>query len=786
MSTVTRAPSTATSGTPVGTPSPRVTSSLPVRSTKPRPSAAAGARSAGLVLLALAIALGNLNSVLDGAIWWGISVVAMAVVLGTASLTRAFLRARGWGTVVGVAAGVLAITLFFASDTALGGIIPTPDTWERFVSLTADAQLSISVQSIPAEATAGILFLLCWVSAAFAAILDALVVWWRVPALAGLPLVVVLCVPGSISPDLANPLYFAATAVAYLLLLRQTSRRSRPSVTLGLGSVAVLGALLLPLLLPPVVGTSEGSGGTSLAAGINPIITLGDDLRRGETTVALSYNSTSPNGQYLRLTTLEEFDGDQWDPANTDPIAGNDVADFGDAPGLTPEVRTEPAVTSIEINNATGRWLPVPYPATSVTGLTGDWSWEPDGLSVRTDGSNMRGQAYEVQSLDLHPTSDQLEAARSSADNPLATVPAGLDPVVAETAATVVAGETTDYGRAEALQDWFRSGEFRYSEEAPVDDGFDGSGLDVLAPFLEAKAGYCVHFSSAMAVMARTLGIPSRVVVGFLPGEESSGATQEFDESDLGVSAAFTVSSRDLHAWPELYFDGVGWVRFEPTPGRGIEPIYLPAPVDNPSTPDIDESQPSAAPAPTAPPVATTTPTPTPTAGALGAAGDDTTPLSGWVVAAVGVALLLLALPGIARAAKRSRRFAAIRRGERPATAAWREIVDTAHDLGFPSQATSTPRDLERRLGSAAVLPGDAVAALATVRAALELEAYSREGSGSGVTPGTLSTVLRALRRGADVPDRVRAAILPITSFDALQVTRLAASSRWSLAARRR
>jgi transglutaminase-like putative cysteine protease len=778
MSTLTSSPAPTAGPATSTAPAPRTTPPRPARVPDPGPGAGASARSAGITLLALMIAVGSLNSVLDGSLWWAVSVVAMAIVLGAASVTRALLRARVWGTLAGIVVGGLAVTVFFAADTAFGGVIPTADTWERFAELTADAQLSISVQSIPAEATSGILFLLCWVSAALAALLDAIVVWWRRPALAGLPLLVVLCVPGVISPELANPLYFAATAVVYLLLLRQWSRRSRRSVTIGLGAVAVLGAMILPVLLPPVTGTTEGSGGASLAAGINPIITLGDDLRRGEPTIALSYTSTAPNGQYLRLTTLEAFDGDQWDPANTTPVRGNDVADFGDAPGLTPDVRTEPAVTAIDINNATGRWLPVPYPATSVTGLEGDWSWQPDGLSVRTDGSNMRGQAYEVQSLDLHPTSDQLEAAPSSADHPLAAVPAGLDPIVAETAAAVVAGEATDFGRAEALQNWFRGGEFLYSEEAPVEDGFDGSGLDVLGPFLEAKTGYCVHFSSAMAVMARTLDIPSRVVVGFLPGEESSGATQEFDASDLDASAAFTVSSRDLHAWPELYFDGVGWVRFEPTPGRGLEPIYLPAPVDNPSTPGIDESQPSAVPVPTATAVPTSTPTPTPTAGAAAGSGDDTTALSGWVLASVVAALMLLALPGIARAAKRSGRFAAIRRGDYPATAAWREIVDTAHDLGLPSQATSTPRDLVRRLASAAVLDARATAALTQIRVALEQEAYSREGVGA-VNTESLTMVLRALRSGADVSDRVRALVLPITSFDALQVTRLAASSRW-------
>ena len=65
-----------------------------------------------------------------------------------------------------------------------------------------------------------------------------------------------------------------------------------------------------------------------------------------------------------------------------------------------------------------------------------------------------------------------------------------------------------NYDRALALQRYFRSGEFEYSETAPVADDYDGNGLSVIAEFLQRKAGYCVHFSSAMAVMARTLGHP--------------------------------------------------------------------------------------------------------------------------------------------------------------------------------------------------------------------------------------------------------------------------------------
>ena len=69
---------------------------------------------------------------------------------------------------------------------------------------------------------------------------------------------------------------------------------------------------------------------------------------------------------------------------------------------------------------------------------------------------------------------------------------------------------------------------------------------------LRDRKGYCEQFASAMAMMARVVGIPSRVSVGFLPGEQ--------DED------GWKVSIRDMHAWPELYFANYGWVRFEPTP----------------------------------------------------------------------------------------------------------------------------------------------------------------------------------------------------------------------------
>src|SRR5690606_8316283 len=130
-------------------------------------------------------------------------------------------------------------------------------------------------------------------------------------------------------------------------------------------------------------------------------------------------------------------------------------------------------------------------------------------------------------------------------------------PAIAETADEVTAEATNDYDRLIALQAWFRGPEFAYSLDAPVADGFDGTGADAVAEFLDVREGYCVHFASAFAIMARTLDMPSRIVVGFLPGVNTN---ETVDGERVGA-----VSTSMVHAWPEVHFDGIGWVAFEPT-----------------------------------------------------------------------------------------------------------------------------------------------------------------------------------------------------------------------------
>jgi len=126
-------------------------------------------------------------------------------------------------------------------------------------------------------------------------------------------------------------------------------------------------------------------------------------------------------------------------------------------------------------------------------------------------------------------------------------VPAGLPPAVAETAARVVGAESDPYEKAQLLLRHFQTGGYTYSLSPPAGAGHP---LDV---FLTTKIGYCEHFASAMTIMLRTVGVPARMVVGYLGGDYNPNGDY------------YLVRQRSAHAWVEAYVGG-GWLRLDPTP----------------------------------------------------------------------------------------------------------------------------------------------------------------------------------------------------------------------------
>ena len=704
--------------------------------------------SSGLVLVAVAGT--TLSPLLQEFGWWWQLVLVASVIVVAAAVARPLARSSWVPPAVAAGAGILVVTALFAAETAVLGFIPTLETLDAVRELGERGWHSIATQRRPAEAIDGIRYLLCLGFGGAALAMDAAVNALRAPALAGAPLLALTLIPTFVLAELHNPLVFAVCAMLFLALLLVRSRRTGLRTAAGVGAVALLASLTVPIALPDArtpPGTAPG-GPT-----INPIVALGNDLRRDEPTVALVYETTAPAGVYLRIAALDDLRGQAWEPRLEPPIPSNTPAQIGPVPGLGDDVAREQVITGIAISRrVSSAWLPAPYPPTKATGMTGEWTWEPAGLGIRAEVADARGQEYLVESLDIQPTIEQLQSARSLAgafDRRYLDLPGELPGVVRDVAREVTAQASTPFERAVALQAYFRSGEFEYSEQAPVEQGYDGSGAEVLAEFLEAKSGYCVHFSSAMAAMARSLGIPARVAVGFVPGTEFS---------DEGV-IRYRVSTHDLHAWPELYFDGVGWVRFEPTPGRGSTPAYT-----EPELQQQEEAEQAAADAAAeAEDAAEAAPTQAPSiprdetgleAGELQSA-EDSQAAGAWWWGWLALPAAALLVPAVLRLGRQGSRMRAVRRGS--ARAGWAVLVDAALNLGLLDGSTLTPREFAEAI-SGRVRPAaqDAVQRLLT---AVEAEAFAE----TPAAPDTsdVRRVHRALRRAAGPPAVLRELLLP-------------------------
>ena len=714
--------------------------------------------ASGLLLVAIVGGTSSLSALLVGTEWRVVAGALAAVMLASGAIVRSIRRGRNWATLVGLVVGVLALTAYFAPSSALFGFIPTAATFDAVAALQRAGLTSIASQFVPAVADDGILFLVCVGVAAITVAADTLVFVARTPAVAALPLFVLVTIPTFVAPDHVDLVSFAVVTVSWLAILLVSSRRVPSGAAAGMVAAALILALGVPVLLPAVTpGGISATGVGGFAASVNPIVTLGNDLRRPDAQLALTYTTTAPGGTYLRLAVLDDLSGQSWLPTPSNGNPGTDLGNIGPVPGVGADIPVTVRTTDVRVASVSSQWLPVPYAPTKVTGLTGTWTWDRGSLAVSSSRSGLSDQSYEVTSAEIAPSVQQLESAGTEADPQLRRdllVPPNLPAVVAETARTVVGAATTNYAKAIALQSYFTSGQFTYSEKAPVDQGYDGSGAGVLEAFLRVKSGYCVHFASAMTAMARTLGIPARVAVGFTPGQAVAGSG--------GNSLQYTVTTHDLHAWPELYFAGIGWVRFEPTPGRGFAPEFAPLVKDNPATPNVNESIPvpsssrSAVPVPGATPSIPVDAAPVPgsSTGATGGAGASVLALQAALVVFV---LVLLASPAIVRMARRTSRVRAVAAGS--AARAWDEVIDTSRDLRSGPDDSFTPRQVAEALGIGLDPAGRA--ALDRLLASLERESFAAR-AGEPMADDVLQ-VIQSLRRRAGFARRILALAFPLS-----------------------
>ena len=663
-------------------------------------------------------------------------------VLATAAISAHLLavgcRRIGWGTILSAvaSAGGLAIIgpLLLVRDTTWYGL-PTGLTWTTIRLDLVDAWDQFSVVKAPVPAEAGFLaaaliavWIAAWIADTFAFRFDA-VIEAIVPTAGIFLFVSVLSRPDYRLFSCA--VYFAA-ALAFIALhrawlderapgwLTDSPKSSAPTVlrtASRVGVVAVVAALVLGPALPgageePLWDLDTGSGGGTRVT-LSPLVDIRGRLVDNGDQEAFQVATEQPS--YWRLTALDTFDGEIWSSE------GSYAGVSGDLPQTAAPITTgESVIDTFTITGLSSIWLPAAFAPVRVAG-GGNIGFDVESASLITDRESAEGLTYEVTSVLPRLRPEQLDGGGSvgiAADlrERYLQLPRNFPQDLRDRAVEITSSSTSDYQRALALQQFFRDN-FEY--DLTVRAGHDE---DAIRSFLDARRGYCEQFAGTYAAFARSIGLPARVAVGFTQGELTDGV--------------YVVRGKHAHAWPEVWFEGVGWVPFEPTPGRGAPGAQSYTFVE-PQQSTEGESPSSAA--TTAVPGGASASTSIPTGeelaglipGELGGnveavglsdPGDSVWPRRMLVALAVvaGAALLWAVLVPLARRHQRHRRRKAATTPTARVLVAWDEAAEAFTVAGVPPKRPETYREFATRAATATPVSHGTMRALADDASAAE------------------------------------------------------------------
>jgi Transglutaminase-like superfamily/TgpA N-terminal domain len=438
----------------------------------------------------------------------------------------------------------------------------------------------------------------------------------------------------------------------WAMLERPTPLRAVPGIAAG-AAVAALVAAALPgggefeprkLVSPPPLPLVER----------NPLPRLAAFARQQAERELFRHNGGSE--LRLHLVALAGFDGAGWEAAARYRPVGAVASS-----ALPAGQRRTGFTTDVTIRALGGPWLPAPGTPTAVS--LSDARVDADSGSLIVAGGLRSGLRYQVRGTVDTPADADLAVAGAPRVQAYLDVPR-LPYLFFEYVRRVVAGASTPFEQAVLIENAVREAR-RLDSNAPA-----GSSYARLEMFLFGKAGQpgaqagtSEQFATAFAVLARAARLPTRVVVGFRPGERAGDGT-------------WVVRGRDALAWPEVYFTGQGWVPFDPTPS----PRDAAAAADDAKRQVLDRvgqnPPPSPKPKPTAAkptPITTASASPTARSIARGGGGSDLSR-----VGQVGgiAALVALAVLALARLLRRGRH----RRSGPPG--AWSEVLDLLVLLG--------------------------------------------------------------------------------------------------------
>ncbi len=736
-------------------------------------------RSAVAVLVAVTLAALTLLPLTQDTSYIPLAVVVTFAVTVVGAVGR---RLRlGGGVVLGVQALVL-VAFVLGIALSLGG--SESSLLGQVGGLYTSAAEHMRTQAAPMPPHPGVKLLLVTAVGVVAVLTDVLVEGIERPAWAIAPPLTLYLVPAlGLAEDLSWwPFVLLAVGYAVILLAEGVTAASRWTRAVSvdqagagrprpgdqgahLGHAARAGVLVAaPVILATVLvgawlplpgqlgwGVGAGRGADGPLQMTDPTLDLKRNLTQPEDYTVLSYQTDADSGSYLRMASLPVFNEAGWQSTGISLQPGTDLPP---APGMT----AEPAgrrTTTIQVGDFSSQYLPLPY-APEVFEAPGSWAYDDVSLMVLGTGEQYqqatRNLSYTVQSVDVEPAGERLSTAQAGTPsdvNVTAALPPDLPPEIIDLTLEVTADAATPALKAAAIQAFLRSSEFTYST-----DQAQGTTYEQLADFLlRDRRGYCEQYAGAMAVMARIVGIPTRVAVGFLPGSRTA--------------SGWEVSVRDMHSWPELYFEGEGWVRFEPTPAlvTGNAPPWT-VEGSNPGGESTEEgADPSSEPLPSESVPAVDTPSPTPSE----STDPEATPEVGfpWGRLAVGVGtfagvLALMAVPALVRLNRRRVRLdhggELTDRVER----AWAELRDTSIDLG-----REWPEGSPRAIGQtvAGDLEAGPARALSALSQLVERGRYARTLESHANVTGLTEEVLEGMTRHLSWDSKLLATVWPRSLF---------------------
>ena len=528
---------------------------------------------AAFALVSLATVI-SLRRVFAGGEWFVPLLVHVVVAHATVTVLRRRQVAAPVAAMLAAVAAVVVIAWVHAGQATTFGI-PTLSTIDVLLTSVNDAFAQFSDIKAPTAPLEGFL-----VASAVAVWASAVVGDWaafRADATveAVLPAAALFGVASVLGADVDRILLagiWIATVLSFVLVRRadrlgrsstwvgdHRSRGPQALVVLGV-SLAVVATVVAAVVGPRLPGaeaeavvslTDLGDDAPGTRVTVSPLVDIRSKLVQQANVEVFTVRTEQR--AYWRLTSLDRFDGSIW---SSNGSYGKTSGDLDD--GVPVDAERVVFDQQFTIAALSQIWLPAAYEPQAVQVQRDVRYDEVSGtLIVDTDVPTSDGMVYAVRSALPRFEPEALASASTEIPSDIAErylgLPDDFSPDVRALAAELTAGSTSGYEQAMRLQQHFRT-QFRYDLEVDLDHDI----ADMQDFLFTVKAGYCEQFAGSFAAMARSLGLPARVAVGFTQGV-----------ADPADPTLYRVRGEHAHAWPELYLGEYGWVAFEPTPGRG-------------------------------------------------------------------------------------------------------------------------------------------------------------------------------------------------------------------------